>query len=212
MSLLRTTQLAVLLFFLSATGFANHPIHGTALFQNPVVTFGEPILYVSETQTELKADVSDDGSIAKLEWRQISGPSIAKLTNADQLTVQVSSLKAGAYVFALTATDNEGNTGSAEVEVRVSSSPGGAFVLVPKKIFTPNNDGFNDTWDIVNLNTKPNYTVIIMDTKGRKVLEKTNFASDVVWEGAGAGYGAYYYVIKDENQKEVRTGSFSLLQ
>lgn len=211
MSVLRVTQIVAVLFWLTvAAGTARADC--IVAFQNPVVDAGGPVIFISDTQVELKGTASDDGSIAKVEWKQVSGPSEAKLNNADSLTVLVSSLKPGSYVFSLTATDNENNTAVSQIEVRVSASPGGQFVLVPKKIFTPNSDGFNDTWDIQNLSTKPSYTVIIMDTKGQKVLEKTNFSSDVVWDGVGYGYGAYYYVIKDENQKEVRTGSFSLLQ
>ncbi len=182
------------------------------LFQAPVVDAGESILFITETQQELKGTATDDGTITKVEWKQVSGPSQATLTNADQLTVQISGLKAGTYEFSLTATDDENNTASDTIQIKVSSSPPGPFVLVPKKLFTPNDDGFNDTWDIQNLSTKSTYTVIIMDTKGQKILEKTGFTSDTVWDGIGASYGAYYYVIKDENQKQVQTGSFSLLQ
>lgn len=176
----------------------------------PTVVLGDSILAITETQIEIKGTVSED--VIKLEWKRVEGPSDVILKDADSLTVKISNLKEGTYLFSLTGTNSDGESATDQVEVRVNLAPSGPFVLVPKKIVTPNNDGFNDTWDIQYIGTRPAYTVIIMDSKGRKVLEKTNFTSDVVWDGLGAGYGAYYYVIKDENQKEYRTGSFSLLQ
>ncbi|MDJ1468491.1 gliding motility-associated C-terminal domain-containing protein [Cytophagaceae bacterium DM2B3-1] len=182
----------------------------TYSFQTPVVTLGDSILALQGTEIEIKGSVSSD--VVTLKWEQLLGPSEATLENADALTVHISNLKEGTYKFSLTGTNSNGESATAAIEVRVTTNPSGAYVLVPKKIFTPNGDGFNDTWDIQYISTRPNYTVIIMDSKGKKLVEKTNFTSDEVWDGQGAGYGAYYYVIKDENQKEYRTGSFSLLQ
>ncbi|MDJ1504523.1 gliding motility-associated C-terminal domain-containing protein [Xanthocytophaga agilis] len=179
-------------------------------FQAPTVIVDSIVPLIGETETEIKGSVSLD--VVTLKWEQVSGPSEATLENADSLTVHISNLKEGTYKFSLTGTNSDGESATAIVEVRVTTNPSGAYVLVPKKIFTPNGDGFNDTWDIQYISTRPNYTVIVMDSKGKKLVEKTNFTSDEVWDGQGAGYGAYYYVIKDENQKEYRTGSFSLLQ
>jgi|GEM_PF-5680787 len=175
----------------------------------PTVDAGEArvTVYLPDNTLTIQATASNYTSV---QWRQASGPSTATVNGTNQLRLEIAELKAGSYVFVVTVTDAQGMQASDQIQVDVIASAPGTFVLVPKKFFSPNNDGNNDTWDIRNISERPGYTVIILDTKGKKLLEKTGFTSDVVWDGAAAGYGAYYYIIRDENQQEVRTGTFSL--
>jgi gliding motility-associated-like protein len=61
-----------------------------------------------------------DGPTPSVEWTQISGPSTATLTNSTSLTVTVGGLQAGAYIFRITATDDDGDIGADEVQVTVN--------------------------------------------------------------------------------------------
>ena len=63
-----------------------------------------------------------DGSIASYGWTQTSGATTVTLTNANTATLTASNLAAGSYTFRLTATDNQGATGSDEVVVNVVSN------------------------------------------------------------------------------------------
>jgi len=53
------------------------------------------------------------------------------------------------------------------------------------KFVTPNNDGFNDTWHIIGIETLPNSIVYIFDRYGK--LLKTLRASDPGWDGTYRG-------------------------
>jgi hypothetical protein len=70
----------------------------------------------------------DGGSITEYEWTQQSGPNTASLTNANTANLTAGNLTEGIpYVFRLTVTDDEEETGFDEVTVTVSSPS--AFAL-----------------------------------------------------------------------------------
>ncbi|VGO22463.1 hypothetical protein SCARR_04546 [Pontiella sulfatireligans] len=80
----------------------------------------DQMLLLPTAGTQLIGTASDDGAISSVEWTQVSGPTDAVLTGSGQTNVAVSGLTGGTYVFQLTATDNEANTASDEVEVTVT--------------------------------------------------------------------------------------------
>jgi len=61
-----------------------------------------------------------DGDIIGFAWRQIAGPAVA-LTDGGNATARFTPTAAGTYVFTLTATDEEGWTGTDTVAVVVSN-------------------------------------------------------------------------------------------
>ncbi len=64
-----------------------------------------------------------DGTISKLEWTAISGPTTAIISGEMSSTLSTSSLAEGTYIFRLTVTDNLGAEGFDEVNVRVNPTP-----------------------------------------------------------------------------------------
>lgn len=64
-----------------------------------------------------------DGSIASVQWEQVSGPNQAQLTNANTLSLTVRQVVRGTYVFRLTATDNQGLRASSQVAIKFNSAP-----------------------------------------------------------------------------------------
>jgi beta-glucanase (GH16 family) len=72
-----------------------------------------------------------DGVIVAYAWSQVSGPTTATLLNADSATATATGLFAGTYVFALTVTDDDDNTGSDEVAVVVTYTPGNIALAKP---------------------------------------------------------------------------------
>ena len=86
------------------------------------------------------------------------------------------------------------------------------FVLVRvPKYFTPNNDGFNDFFEISGLSFMPNATVYIFDQFGK--LLKTTTSANPTWNGMFNGKplpaSDYWYKIIFENGTAL-TGHFSL--
>jgi len=75
------------------------------------------------TSTTLTGSASTTGSIASYQWTQVSGPNTATFGNAKAASSSVSGLAQGTYVFKLTATDNVGQTSSAQVTITVNPAP-----------------------------------------------------------------------------------------
>ena len=85
------------------------------------------------------------------------------------------------------------------------------IILDYPRYFTPNQDGFNDTWTIKNLNTLPQATIAIFDRYG-KILKQFN-SSNLNWNGTFNGYllpaDDYWFSLTFEDGKNIK-GHFSL--
>lgn len=73
-------------------------------------------------------------------------------------------------------------------------------------LFTPNNDGFNDLWELPEMNTWGNCDVKVYNRWGKLVYANKYYNND--WNGTSEGNpvpeGAYYFVIKTENAGVVK--------
>jgi gliding motility-associated-like protein len=91
------------------------------------------------------------------------------------------------------------------------SIPYVAYVLDYPRYFTPNNDGYNDIWQIKNLDNLPQSTLFIFDRYGK--LLKQLIASDLGWNGTFNGFTLptddYWFHLNLENGKIIK-GHFSL--
>lgn len=87
----------------------------------PVVNAGpDKTITLPTSSVTLKGSAVDpDGTIASYAWTRISGPSAPTLSGAKTATLKASNLKAGTYVFRLTAKDNKGLAAWDEVTVIV---------------------------------------------------------------------------------------------
>ncbi|MGE0566704.1 MAG: gliding motility-associated C-terminal domain-containing protein [Bacteroidia bacterium] len=82
--------------------------------------------------------------------------------------------------------------------------------------FTPNGDGYNDTWQIGNWQYYPEFRVYVYNKWGQKVhFQENNY---VPWDGQNQGVkvadGTYYYVFyfyKDDDSKFLK-GDVSILR
>ncbi len=66
--------------------------------------------------------------------------------------------------------------------------------------FTPNNDGKNDTWEIINSDVYPDMIVEIYTRWGAKIFHVKGYNADNYWDGTYNGkdlpVGTYYYIIQ----------------
>ncbi|MFC4634084.1 T9SS type B sorting domain-containing protein [Dokdonia ponticola] len=88
-----------------------------------------------------------------------------------------------------------------------------AYLLYAPKFFTPNDDGYHDTWNIVNFNRESGGTTYIFDRYGK--LLTTLRAGSIGWDGAYNGgimpSNAYWYRYERGNG-QVFLGHFSLIK
>jgi gliding motility-associated-like protein len=88
----------------------------------------------------------------------------------------------------------------------------------PRKTFSPNGDGLNDCWEIVNSSGLTGCEVYILDTRGAIVF-KTELpldpvlpaGPDCIWEGDFNGKdvpeGVYFFVVKCTDGSQNLSGS-----
>jgi gliding motility-associated-like protein len=88
-------------------------------------------------------------------------------------------------------------------------------VIIPEG-FSPNNDGYNDTWEIRNLVYAPNNEVILVNRWGETVYQKVNY--DNTFDGtpnrptsgvSGDGRlpeGTYYFLFYDRTNNQQYNG------
>ena len=93
-------------------------------------------------------------------------------------------------------------------------------IFVPSAI-TPNNDGYNDTWDIRGINNFPTATILVFDIQGQVIFQHNNADGDYQpWNARylngqiiiSADY--YYQIILDSNNPNVnntKTGSIIIV-
>ncbi|MDP3681047.1 MAG: T9SS type B sorting domain-containing protein [Flavobacterium sp.] len=85
-------------------------------------------------------------------------------------------------------------------------------ILIAPKFFTPNNDSYNDVWEIKGLINYPEAEVTIFDRYGKLItkLSATNESWDGTFNKNLMPASDYWYVLKIDNTRPVMKGHFSL--
>ncbi|WP_258105779.1 FG-GAP-like repeat-containing protein [Marinoscillum sp. MHG1-6] len=107
----------------------------------------------------------------------------------------------------------DGEGGCVETRTIVLIRPG----LHPAKAFSPNGDGINDCWEIINLAGSSGCKLYIFDSRGRILYtsEEDPFTSDCAWDGttvdSNVPYkGIYYFVLKCSDGSQGQSGTILL--
>lgn len=94
--------------------------------QAPIANAGTDRVITLPTNTASLAgngSTDPDGTISTYQWQQVSGPSTSTLSATNTANITVSNLQAGAYVYRITITDNNGATDTDDVTVTVNAAP-----------------------------------------------------------------------------------------
>ena len=83
----------------------------------------------------------------------------------------------------------------------VSSDTKNILGLEIPNVFTPNGDGFNDTFIIKDLNKYPENELVIFNRWGNSVFQEKNYHNE--WPGTGLSEGTYFYVLKVKSAAEI---------
>ena len=85
-------------------------------------------------------------------------------------------------------------------------------VLVFPAFFTPNNDSYNDLWEVTGMENYPQAEVTIFDRYGKLIAQLTS--SKMSWDGTlnkiPLPASDYWYALKIDDTKPILRGHFSL--
>ena len=114
--------------------------------------------------------------------------------------------------YSVVVTDKNGCAASLNVTVGFVGSE--KCIEVPE-IITPNNDGFNDTWKIKNIDLFPKAEVFVFTRWGKLIFHSKNVLADE-WNGTFKGKPlpteSYHYILHLNDGSEPRSGVISIIR
>ena len=125
-------------------------------------------------------------------------------------TPTISNLIAGAY----TVTIMDGLANDTSITIAINEIE---CEMIPEIIFTPNGDGYNDTWFISNYQFYPNAKILVFNRWGQKVHEQKGLYES--WDGKDL-FGipvpdaSYYFIVQKDkdDKKSLVKGSVSIIR
>ena len=132
------------------------------------------------------------------------------LWNDGQITNSIINLQEGNY--SVLVTDVDGNDTTVNVEIKLT-----ICTMAPEIVFTPNNDGINDTWSINFSQYFPEAKFLIYNRLGQKVFEHKGLYEP--WDGKdlfgiSVPDASYYYIIYHDSADDgtIIKGCVSILK
>jgi gliding motility-associated-like protein len=191
-----TGQYSVTLTARFHIGCQTDTIKIVAVKSNLAVNLGfsrDTIMYAGDT---LKVNVLDPSTFDSIRWS----------TRSTSDTIVIT--KAGLY--SVTAYQGDCYT-TKSFNVTVNSPPSRDPVI--SNLFTPNGDGFNDHWEILNLSDAGPCQVNVFNRYGEQVYSSSDYQND--WDGTSKGKrlanDTYYYFVRCVNQVLVK-GNVTILK
>jgi len=120
----------------------------------------------------------------------------------------IENLSSGDYELILTDQNNCTKTLSANISI------GSDDCLFIPSAFTPNGDGFNDTWVIRNIHLYPNVVVEVFNKWGNHIFSSIAYTNP--WDGTrnnkAVASGTYYYTVNLNNGEPIKTGALTIIR
>jgi gliding motility-associated-like protein len=173
------------------------------------VTISEPAtLSISNTKVDASCPGVTDGSILLTITGGTQPYSV--IWSDGVLTQDRPNIADGTY--SVVVTDKNGCAASLDITVNVIGSD--QCIEIPT-IITPNNDGFNDTWQIKNIDLFPNAEVFVYTRWGKLVFHTKNLSANQ-WNGTFNGTplptDSYHYVLYLNDGSKPRSGVISIIR
>ena len=174
----------------------------TALLTEPVT------LTVNHTKVDASCPDAADGSITLT----IAGgvPPYSIIWSDGDINASRTKLLPGTY--SVVVTDMNGCTVPDNIVVDYTGTTG---CLEIPTIITPNNDGYNDTWIIKNIDLFPDAEVFVFNRWGERVFHTKNLLANP-WDGTSDGKqlptDSYHYVLHLNSGSESRSGVISIIR
>jgi gliding motility-associated-like protein len=185
--------------FTAQSGCADTVAKQIVVNPTPKVNAGKDVIFLDGTSSKLNATAS--GNNLTYKWTPSLGLDYDNILNP----VARPSVNT---TYKLTVTSVDGCTAADEVNVAVLKAP-----VIPNT-FTPNNDGVNDVWNILNLDSYPTVTVEIFNRYGAQVYYSKGYS--IPWDGRYKGaelpVGTYYYIITPGSGRDKVAGPITIIR
>ena len=176
-------------------------IHVLALPEIEIISELEIPVCEGDSTLLTATPINSDGIHYLYQW-QVNGVDIPESTH-DTLMVKEPAL----YTVIVTDTIT-GCTAFFDLDVTDQNCD-----LTIPNVFTPNGDGINDEFEILNLEHYPNAQIIIFNRHGKRVFEHPDYYNNW-WDGGNAPDGTYFYVLKYTRMGKTRyaEGSVTIIR
>ncbi|MAC93889.1 MAG: hypothetical protein CMC96_00160 [Flavobacteriales bacterium] len=167
---------------------------------NPVVNAGEDLEIYEDDGVQLS--ISSNLPLATYQWSPVFSLSDASIANPFATPSENT-------LYTIVAATEDGCEGRDSIYVQVNKS------LTIPTAFTPNNDGYNDVWEIKNLDQFESHKVVIYDGFGSEILSTSDYkAWDGKFNGKDLPLGSYYYVVETtrNGKTDAQSGTVSILR
>lgn len=189
-------------YTVSITDFNGCTASGSVTIADP-----EPVSLEYTTSIASCPD-SDDGSVTL----DVTGgaPPYNFIWSDNATTQNRTNLKPGPYSVVVT----DQNSCAASIDAVVDFTGTFECVEIPQ-IITPNNDGYNDTWILRNIDLYPDAEMLVFNRWG-KLIFRTKNISDNPWDGTYDGKfvptDSYHYILYLNDGSDPKTGVISVIR
>jgi gliding motility-associated-like protein len=175
------------------------------------VTITEPsAISIVPTVNDASCPGEPDGSITLTITGGTQPFSVTWLDDTGILTFNRLNIPAGTYSVIIT----DVNGCSSSIDIVVEFTGTGTCIEIPQ-VITPNNDGYNDTWKIKNIDLFPNAEVFVFTRWGKLVFRTKNIPANE-WDGTFNGKllptDSYHYVLHLNDGSKPRSGAISIIR
>jgi large repetitive protein len=146
------------------------------------------ILDRSEPCKGLVYEVAPVSGAVSYVWTVPAGWSITSGAGTSKITVT-----AGAGTGVITVAVDNGACISESVSITPNKELANTAIEIPN-VFSPNNDGINDTWVIKNLENFTDNDLVVFNRWGNEVFKAKSYNSG--WNGNGLSEGTYFYTLR----------------
>lgn len=125
------------------------------------------------------------------------------------ITNSINELNPGDYYVTITDNNGKDTTINFTIETLICKP-------IPENNFTPNGDGFNDTWTISRIQHFPNFELFVYNRWGQQVHQQSN--TFIPWDGFSLVFplpdATYYYILflDKSNKKDFIKGDVSIIR
>ena len=168
-------------------------------YSNPEIEYGDFPVVLSGDDLEL---YSENNTCIEYTWTWNNGT-----VSNNNGSITVLDLKETDWYY-LYVKDSDGCLGYDSIYVVVG--------VIPYEAITPNNDGFNDVWTPLDIESYENALVQIFNRWGGLMFESNGGENYQPWDGTNNGeelpVGTYYYIIDLNTGDEPQTGPITIIR